>query len=356
MSITLKDVERQGTWGDMVDKINQNNLAVKIEIEKLQNAGGGTTGGGTTVSDFSVTQKAESVDIELKLSDGTIKTAQIHPCEANTEKLGVVRTTNSITSENNSNSLVPTYSVVYNIEKSKAPLVSPVLTGTPTAPTATKGTNNTQIATTAFVQEAAKQAKTDAIEAILGENVDADFDTLKEVADYIASDKTNAANIETKLSTHGTQITALSSDMATLKSDANVPGSVKNIVNGAIGNLRESDIITKVGSASSDTLDVTLGAETQGGKNLNIELKSIGTKGNKTIIEGDQTPVFGGKVQIHGFTTDEYGRVTGVPTTAHTIQIPNTVASTNKAGLMSSTDKVNLENIIKAMEWIDITA
>ena len=36
----------------------------------------------------------------------------------------------------------------------KAPLSSPALTGTPTAPTATAGTNNTQIATTAFVNTA----------------------------------------------------------------------------------------------------------------------------------------------------------------------------------------------------------
>lgn len=35
-----------------------------------------------------------------------------------------------------------------------APLASPAFTGTPTAPTAAYGTNNTQIATTAFVQEA----------------------------------------------------------------------------------------------------------------------------------------------------------------------------------------------------------
>lgn len=36
----------------------------------------------------------------------------------------------------------------------KAPLASPSLTGTPTAPTAASGTNTTQIATTAFVQDA----------------------------------------------------------------------------------------------------------------------------------------------------------------------------------------------------------
>jgi hypothetical protein len=36
--------------------------------------------------------------------------------------------------------------------------ISPALTGTPTAPTATAGTNTTQIATTAFVQTAAAGA------------------------------------------------------------------------------------------------------------------------------------------------------------------------------------------------------
>ncbi len=39
-------------------------------------------------------------------------------------------------------------------EALKAPLVSPSLTGTPTAPTASGGTNSTQLATTAFVQSA----------------------------------------------------------------------------------------------------------------------------------------------------------------------------------------------------------
>ena len=40
----------------------------------------------------------------------------------------------------------------------KAPLASPALTGTPTAPTAASGTNTTQIATTAFVQSAVSGA------------------------------------------------------------------------------------------------------------------------------------------------------------------------------------------------------
>ena len=44
----------------------------------------------------------------------------------------------------------------------KAPLASPQLTGSPTAPTPTAGSNNTQLATTAFVQNAVNAAVTSA--------------------------------------------------------------------------------------------------------------------------------------------------------------------------------------------------
>lgn len=46
---------------------------------------------------------------------------------------------------------------VYDALALKAPLASPALTGTPTAPTAAEGTNTTQIATTAFVKTAVEQ-------------------------------------------------------------------------------------------------------------------------------------------------------------------------------------------------------
>ncbi|WP_019005735.1 pyocin knob domain-containing protein [Cohnella laeviribosi] len=44
-------------------------------------------------------------------------------------------------------------------DTTRAPLASPAFTGTPTAPTAAAGTNNTQIATTAFVQNAINDVK-----------------------------------------------------------------------------------------------------------------------------------------------------------------------------------------------------
>ena len=49
-------------------------------------------------------------------------------------------------------------SVARSVLEQKAPLESPALTGIPTAPTASNGTNTTQIATTAFVQNAVQGA------------------------------------------------------------------------------------------------------------------------------------------------------------------------------------------------------
>lgn len=51
--------------------------------------------------------------------------------------------------------------------KNRAPLESPALTGTPTAPTADKDTNTTQIATTAFVQTAVSSVAVTRSETVL---------------------------------------------------------------------------------------------------------------------------------------------------------------------------------------------
>jgi hypothetical protein len=74
----------------------------------------------------------------------------------------------------------------------KAPLASPVLTGTPTAPTATAGTNNTQIATTAYA-DAAVAAIVDGAPALLN--------TLNELAAAISDDEEFSATITTSIGT-----------------------------------------------------------------------------------------------------------------------------------------------------------
>ncbi|HAN4004683.1 TPA: phage tail protein [Escherichia coli] len=74
----------------------------------------------------------------------------------------------------------PKFSTTINNELAlKAPLSSPALTGTPTAPTAAQSVNNTQIATTAFVKSA--------IAAMVG-SAPAALDTLNELAAALGND------------------------------------------------------------------------------------------------------------------------------------------------------------------------
>jgi hypothetical protein len=95
----------------------------------------------------------------------------------------------------------------------KAPLASPALTGTPTAPTAAGGTNTTQIATTAFVQAATSALINSAPGAL---------DTLDELAAALGDDANFAATMTTALAgkaasshTHAqSDVTNLTTDLA----------------------------------------------------------------------------------------------------------------------------------------------
>ncbi len=73
---------------------------------------------------------------------------------------------------------------------SKAPLASPVLTGTPLAPTAANGTNTTQLATTAFVQSAI---------GLLINSAPGALDTLNELATALGNDPNFATTITNAL-------------------------------------------------------------------------------------------------------------------------------------------------------------
>ncbi|WP_236468477.1 tail fiber protein, partial [Escherichia coli] len=72
----------------------------------------------------------------------------------------------------------------------KAPLNSPALTGTPTTPTARQGTNNTQIASTAFVMAA--------IAALVDSSPDA-LNTLNELAEALGNDPNFATTMTNAL-------------------------------------------------------------------------------------------------------------------------------------------------------------
>ncbi|ECB8441017.1 TPA: tail fiber protein [Escherichia coli] len=85
----------------------------------------------------------------------------------------------------------PNYSTTINNALAlKAPLASPALTGVPTAPTAAQGTNNTQIATTAYVRAA--------ISALVGSSPEA-LDTLNELAEALGNDPNFATTMTNAL-------------------------------------------------------------------------------------------------------------------------------------------------------------
>lgn len=81
----------------------------------------------------------------------------------------------------------PNFSITINNALGlKAPLASPALTGTPTAPTAEQTVNNTQIATTAFVKAA--------IAGLVGSSPEA-LDTLNELAAALGNDPNFATTV-----------------------------------------------------------------------------------------------------------------------------------------------------------------
>ncbi|HFH2196209.1 TPA: prophage tail fiber N-terminal domain-containing protein, partial [Shigella dysenteriae] len=111
--------------------------------------------------------------------------------DASTTKKGIVQLSSATNSA--SESLAATakaVKVVMDETNKKAPLNSPALTGTPTTPTAPKGTNNTQIASTAYVMAA--------IAALVDSSPDA-LNTLNELAAALGNDPNFATTMTNAL-------------------------------------------------------------------------------------------------------------------------------------------------------------
>ncbi|MCA7052894.1 phage tail protein [Escherichia coli] len=111
--------------------------------------------------------------------------------DATTARKGIVQLSSATNSTSETLAATPkAVKAVMDETNKKAPLNSPALTGTPTTPTAQQGTNNTQIASTAFVMAA--------IAALVDSSPDA-LNTLNELAAALGNDPNFATTMTNSL-------------------------------------------------------------------------------------------------------------------------------------------------------------
>jgi len=152
---------------------------------------------GITKSDVGLSNVDNTSDVDKPVS---IATQSALDAKANIASPTFTGTVSGITKsmvglgnvDNTSDADKPVSTATQSALDLKAPLASPSLTGSPTAPTATAGTNNTQIATTAYVETAVSNLVASAPEAL---------NTLNELAAALGDDANFSSTITTSIGT-----------------------------------------------------------------------------------------------------------------------------------------------------------
>ncbi|WP_096317905.1 phage tail protein [Escherichia coli] len=193
--------------------------------------------------------------------------------DATTARKGIVQLSSATNSTSETLAATPkAVKAVMDETNKKAPLNSPALTGTPTTPTAQQGTNNTQIASTAFVMAA--------IAALVDSSPDA-LNTLNELAAALGNDPNFATTMTNALA--GKQpkdatLTALAglataadrfpyftgNDVASLATLTKVGRDIlaKSTVAAVIEYLGLQETVNKAGNAVQKTGDILSGGLT----------------------------------------------------------------------------------------------
>ena len=215
------------------------------------------------------------------------------------------------------NHLVGVTSGVQSQLNAKAPLASPAFTGTPTAPTAVSGTSTTQVATTAFVQNAVA-------EATGGVDLSAYMVRANNLSDLTSAvtARQNLGGTATGISlfTAATAAAALSALGITV-SAANI-----NQLSGISGNVQAQINALSGASSVPTTRLVSTGGGLSGGGDLSLD---------RTISHADTSSQASvnnsGTTVIQDVTLDTYGHVTGLNSVALSIPAAYSDASARSA-------------------------
>ena len=147
----------EDTWGakinttlDTLDDLLDGTTAIAPNLSVLKVAGVAVT---STAAELNILDGVTSTAVELNLLDGvTATTGELNKLDGLTATTGELNKLDgilsSVTELNYTNGVTSAIQTQLN---AKAALASPPFTGVPTAPTATAGTDTTQLATTAFV-------------------------------------------------------------------------------------------------------------------------------------------------------------------------------------------------------------
>lgn len=223
-----------------VESTNPNNLAAEAVIDST--VGGfwirevgiyDEDGDLFAVGKYPATYKPET-------TEGTVKELGVRMILAVSNAEDVIVTYHSGIMQGAANqdlsNLTPTGQQKFDV---KADIASPEFTGTPKAPTATAGTNTTQIATTEFVTAAVAAA----ISALV-DSSPAALDTLKELATALGNDANFSTTVTNALANKAAKtndtITVATADptsafnVRNVKATATDPGELSSLANGQI--------------------------------------------------------------------------------------------------------------------------
>ena len=132
----------------------------------------------------------------------------------------------------------PNVKATVSLDSGFATLASPTFTGTPRAPTATAGTNTTQLATTAFVGTA--------VSDLVGA-APSDLDTLNELAAALADDASFSSTVNTALGNRLRIDTASQGLNSTQKTNALTNLGIPNVDNLSAASIRAGTTASDVG-------------------------------------------------------------------------------------------------------------